>query len=75
MDPDRHNPQIESIDTSNPIMAALEGIKYSPMGLHIKPEANMNEYFDMEENELEYGSVLYNVNKFRRINGFNPISE
>ena len=24
---------------------------------------------------FDYGSVLYNVNKFRKINGFSPISE
>jgi hypothetical protein len=70
-----NHPQIESIDTSNPVMSAIEQIEYNHHGLDCKPEANMNEYFDMEENELEYGSVLYNVNKFRRINGFNPISE
>ena len=70
-----NHPQIESIDTSNPVMSAIEQIEYKYHGLNYKPEANMNEYFDMEENELEYGSVLYNVSKFRRINGFNPISE
>tara|TARA_R110000765_G_scaffold13299_1_gene40017 strand:+ start:51 stop:857 length:807 start_codon:yes stop_codon:yes gene_type:complete len=70
-----NHPQIESIDTSNPIMSAIEQIEYKDHGLNYKPDPNMNEYFDMEENELDYGSVLYNVNKFRRINGFNPISE
>tara|TARA_R110001599_G_scaffold211810_1_gene409339 strand:+ start:1240 stop:2046 length:807 start_codon:yes stop_codon:yes gene_type:complete len=70
-----NHPQIESIDTSNPVMSAIEQIEYKYHGLDCKPEANMNEYFDMEENELEYGSVLYNVNKFRRINGFTPISK
>ena len=70
-----NHPQIESIDTSNPVMSAIEQIEYNHHGLDCKPEANMNEYFDMEENELEYGSVLYNVNKFRRINGFSPISK
>ena len=69
------HPQIESIDTSNPVMSAIEQIEYKYHGLDCKPEANMNEYFDMEENELEYGSVLYNVSKFRRINGFSPISK
>ena len=41
-----NHPQIESIDTSNPVMAALEGMQYSDYGLSIKPKANMNEHFD-----------------------------
>ena len=36
---------IESIDTSNPVMAALEGIRYTNAGLTEKPKANMNDYF------------------------------
>jgi hypothetical protein len=44
-----NHPQIESIDTSNPVMAALEGTTYSNgTGLNEKPKANMNEYFDIE---------------------------
>ncbi len=30
---------IESIDTSNPVMAALEGIRYTNSGLIEKPKA------------------------------------
>ena len=64
-----NNPQIESIDTSNPIMAALEGTIYGPMGLLIKPEANMNEYFDVDPYSVKYENVLENVKRFREING------
>ena len=64
-----NNPQIESIDTSNPIMAALEGIKYSPMGLTIKPKANMNEYFGVNPYNVKYEDILENVKRFRKING------
>ena len=63
-----NHPQIESIDTSNPIMAALEGIKYKSYGLNSKPKANMNDHFDMEYDELDYSIVLYNVEKFKQIN-------
>jgi hypothetical protein len=63
-----NHPQIDSIDTSNPVMAALEGIEYEEHGLNYKPKANMNNYFDIEFDELDYGSVIYNVNKFRKIN-------
>jgi len=65
-----NNPRIESIDTSNPVMAAIEGIEYEDHGLNHKPKANMNDHFDMFFDELNYGSVLYNVNKFRKINNF-----
>ena len=70
-----NHPQIESIDTSNPVMSALDGIEYQGYGLNFKPEANMNNYFDVKFEDIQYGSILYNVNKFRKINGFSPISE
>ena len=65
-----NNPRIESIDTSNPIMAALEGIEYQDHGLNTKPKANMNDHFDIKFKDIKYGSILYNVNKFRKINNF-----
>ena len=65
-----NNPRIESIDTSNPVMAALEGIEYEEHGLNFKPEANMNDHFDVNFMDIKYGSILYNVNKFKKINGF-----
>ena len=70
-----NHPQIESIDTSNPVMAALEGIEYKDHGLNYKPKANMNDHFNVKFEDIQYGSILYNTNKFRKINGFSPISE
>ena len=66
-----NHPQIESIDTSNPIMAALEGILYSNNGLNKKPEANMNNYFNIDPNKVKYEDILNNVNKFKKINNLN----
>jgi hypothetical protein len=63
-----NHPQIESIDTSNPIMSALEGIEYGEHGLNYKPKANMNDHFDMEFDELDYFMVINNTGKFRKIN-------
>ena len=63
-----NNPRIESIDTSNPIMAALEGIEYKEHGLNTKPSANMNDHFDIDFMDINYGSILYNANKFKKIN-------
>ena len=63
-----NNPRIESIDTSNPVMAALDGTRYKDNGLNFKPKANMNDHFDMMFDELDYYSILYNTTKFREIN-------
>jgi hypothetical protein len=63
-----NDPRIESIDTSNPIMAALENIWYEDNGLNIKPKANMNDHFDIDFPEVDYLNVIHNVNKFREIN-------
>jgi len=60
---------IESIDTSNPIMAAIGEMPYTKMGLHMKPIANMNKYQDVSEDFIETEFIEYNVRKFREING------
>tara|TARA_R110000803_G_scaffold38219_6_gene82524 strand:+ start:18 stop:812 length:795 start_codon:yes stop_codon:yes gene_type:complete len=59
---------IESIDTSNPIMAALEGTQYSGFGLEIKPKANMNDNFLIPGNEVNRSLLLDNLKMFRKIN-------
>ena len=64
-----NHPQIESIDTSNPVMSALENIDYTKQGLVEKPKANMNEYFDIDPYKVNYENVLKNVKRFREING------
>ena len=68
-----NDPRIESIDTSNPIMAALENIMYKDNGLNVKPKANMNDHFDIDFSKVDYLNVKYNVNKFREINNLKPI--
>jgi len=67
--------QIESIDTSNPIMAALEGTLYNGGGLMKKPEANMNNHFDVKFTDIDYEDVLHNTTLFREINGIKPIKK
>ena len=59
---------IESIDTSNPIMAAIGEMPYTKMGLYMKPIANMNKYQDMSIDFLNEDLVEYNVEMFRKIN-------
>jgi hypothetical protein len=63
-----NNPRIESIDTSNPIMAALEDTIYLEHGLNNKPKANMNNHFDMAWEDVDYQLILHNTTKFREIN-------
>ena len=65
----KNMPFIESIDTSNPIMAAIGEIPYTKMGLHMKPLANMNKYQDMSLDFVNEDLVEYNVEMFRQING------
>ena len=61
--------EIESIDTSNPVMAALEGTLYWEDGLSSKPKANMNDHFDIDFKEITYEDVIHNTTLFREING------
>jgi hypothetical protein len=60
---------IESIDTSNPVMAAIGEMPYTSMGLSSKPLANMNKYQDISIDFLNEDLVEYNVEMFRKING------
>ena len=60
---------IESIDTSNPIMATLEGSIYTDMGLTKKPVANMNNFQEIHIDDVNLDLLEYNVMKFRSING------
>jgi len=60
---------IESIDTSNPVMAALEGDEYGVLGINHKPLANMNSHADIEEKYVDKSLVHYNVEMFKQING------
>ena len=62
-----NNPRIESIDTSNPVMAALEGNWYDENGLNVKPKANMNDYFDINFKNVDYLNVIHNTRRFKEI--------
>lgn len=62
-------PFIESIDTSNPVMAGLEKIKYvAPLGLTEKPKSNINNAFTSAVDDETYGVVLHNIKMFKTIN-------
>jgi len=61
---------IESLDTSNPIMAGIDKNIYSGLGLTKKPIANMNKYQDISEDLIEENLdyIECNIQKFREIN-------
>lgn len=58
---------IESIDTSNPIMAAIENISYNNVGTHNKPQANLNNYFDIDKEKINMSLLNHNVNIFKQL--------
>lgn len=59
---------IETIDTSNPVMAAIDGMKYSEFGLDKKPTANLNSHFEASLQELDIDLIKHNVLNFKQIN-------
>jgi hypothetical protein len=60
-------PFIETIDTSNPIMATIDGLSYSPTGLTEKPKANMNDHFYMSADEMDFDLLDHNINSFKKL--------
>jgi len=59
---------IKSIDTSNPIMAALDGNRYiNQYGLPNKPRSTFDDTFNLKLELIDMDLVMYNVNKFRGI--------
>jgi len=55
-------PFIETIDTSNPTIHGLAGVKYEDFGLEEKLLYKVDKF---EGNEENWDTVLYNVRKFR----------
>jgi hypothetical protein len=60
--------QIESIDTSNPIMAAFDGTTYSNWGLGSKPKTKIDEVVNLPFDEEVYTRIKHNVYEFKLIN-------
>jgi hypothetical protein len=63
-------PFIETIDTSNPIMAGLEGISYNNWGLDSKPILKIDEAMEWSEEQIKekWAFVYNNVMDFKLIN-------
>lgn len=71
----KHFRPVESIDTSNPIMAALNGDRYEAYGLLTKPTPNLNNNFEQEINPTTLDLVRQNVILFRVLNGMQHYTE
>lgn len=56
---------IETLDTSNPIMATLDGIQYGRNGLTEKPKSNMNDNFYTID--IDYNLLDWNLRMFRKL--------
>jgi hypothetical protein len=49
-------------------MAALDHMCYSAHGLYFKPKANMNNFFNINRDEINEGYLMNNILDFRKIN-------
>ena len=61
--------QIESIDTSNPVMAAFDGVTYHPNhGLDSKPKTKIDEVINSPFDEQIAEKIDYNATYFKLLN-------
>ncbi len=65
----RDFPFIESLDTSNPIMAAIDTIVYQPFGLKIKPKTKIDDVLNINIHNINLELLNHNIKMFRQING------
>jgi hypothetical protein len=49
-------------------MASIENTKYNLSGLNHKPKANMNDYFFMLDDQIDYDLLENNLKMFKQIN-------
>lgn len=55
---------VYSIDTSNPIAAAIDGDRYPISG---KPKIKFDEFVDLDLTDLQISDIMYNVKRFREV--------
>ena len=61
---------IESLDTSNPIVHGLLGIKYEHSGLQTKQSIKLIELLDSEISRQQLYDITHNITHFRNyVNG------
>jgi hypothetical protein len=60
-------PFIESIDTSNPVMAAIDNMIYDDLGIFKKPSSNMNKCFEIPKEDVNLHILEHNIQIFRKL--------
>jgi len=61
---------IKSCDTSNPIVAAIEGLRYNDeFGLNTKPKTKLADLIEAKLDDTQREDLQYNVNMFKKILG------
>jgi len=61
-------PWIDSIDTSNPVVAGMKGIRYNGMrGLEDKPSQKLYTMINSDVTEEQKANIFYNIDMFRKI--------
>lgn len=63
---------IDTVDTSNPVVAAIKGLKYTMEGLTTKPSIMLCDLIDHQFTEEEKQLMLYNTTMFKYICGSRP---
>lgn len=58
---------IYSIDTSSPIMAAIENTSYTYMGLQSKPKTSLDSVYDKKIDDIDMNLLYNNIYTFREL--------
>jgi len=61
---------VDTIDTSNPIIATIEGTKYKEYGLITKPKTRIDDVMYIEPEKIDYQLLTYNLEYFNKLNKF-----
>jgi hypothetical protein len=58
---------VYSVDTSNPIMAAIDGYKYTDKGLWFKPHSTFDSTYELKSRDIDMNMLYNNVDSFKEI--------
>lgn len=58
---------IESVDTSNPVVAGVVGLRYGDCGLDTKPTIKLCDLINTELSDTQLRDIKYNIEQFRKL--------